>query len=104
MALAIVNSCALKGIEAVNISLEVNITVGSDLKFVIVGLPDAAIRESCDRISAALINCDFKIPHARTTVNLAPSDIRKEGCFYDLPITLGVVHSSGQRFLQGPEQ
>lgn len=97
--LSIVQSCALSGIEAVEIIIEVNAGERGDLRFVIVGLPDAAIRESYDRIFSALTNSGFQTPHTRTTVNLAPSDIRKEGSFYDLPIALGVIHGTGQAYL-----
>ncbi|MDR1413442.1 MAG: YifB family Mg chelatase-like AAA ATPase [Puniceicoccales bacterium] len=94
--LSIVQSCALKGIDAVPVAVEVNSGERGDLKFVIVGLPDPAIKESCDRIFSALLNSGYAIPRSRTTVNLAPSHIKKEGSFYDLPIALGVVQSTGQ--------
>ena len=97
--LSVVQSCALSGIDAVDIIVEVNAGEKGDLKFVIVGLPDAAIRESYDRIFSALTNSGFSVPRTRTTVNLAPSYIRKEGSFYDLPIALGVIHGTGQMFL-----
>ncbi|MDR1596002.1 MAG: YifB family Mg chelatase-like AAA ATPase [Puniceicoccales bacterium] len=97
--LSIVHSCALKGVDAVDIAVEVNSGERGDLKFVIVGLPDAAIKESYDRIFSALLNSGYQIPSTRTTVNLAPSYIRKEGSFYDLPIALGVVQSTGQCLL-----
>lgn len=97
--LSTVQSCALRGIDAVNIAVEVNSGERGDLKFIIVGLPDAAIKESCDRIFSALVNSGYAIPHTRTTVNLAPSYIKKEGSFYDLPIALGVIQSTGQSFL-----
>jgi magnesium chelatase family protein len=97
--LSIVRSCALRGIDAVNIAIEVNSGECGDLKFIIVGLPDTAIRESCDRIFSALLNSGYSIPRTRTTVNLAPSYIKKEGSFYDLPIALGVIHSTGQCYL-----
>ncbi|MDR1890560.1 MAG: YifB family Mg chelatase-like AAA ATPase [Puniceicoccales bacterium] len=97
--LSTVQSCALRGIDAVNIAVEVNSGERGDLKFIIVGLPDTAIKESCDRIFSALANSGYAIPHTRTTVNLAPSYIRKEGSFYDLPIALGVIQSTGQSYL-----
>ena len=98
--LSIVQSCALSGIDAVNIAVEVNSGERGDLKFVIVGLPDTAIKESYDRIFSALLNGGYAIPRTRTTVNLAPSYIRKEGSFYDLPIALGVIQSTGQCFFE----
>ncbi|MDR1414155.1 MAG: YifB family Mg chelatase-like AAA ATPase [Puniceicoccales bacterium] len=97
--LAVVQSCALRGIDAVPVAVEVNSGERGDLKFVIVGLPDTAIKESCDRIFSALLNSGYAIPHTRTTVNLAPSHIKKEGSFYDLPIALGVIQSTGQCYL-----
>ncbi|MDR2778846.1 MAG: YifB family Mg chelatase-like AAA ATPase [Puniceicoccales bacterium] len=96
--LSTVQSCALRGIDAVNIAVEVNSGERGDLKFIIVGLPDTAIKESCDRIFSALANSGYAIPYTRTTVNLAPSYIRKEGSFYDLPIALGVIQSTGQSY------
>src|SRR5437762_6268421 len=63
---------------------------------VIVGLPDAAVRESRDRVSTALTNSGFKFPMGRTTVNLAPADVRKEGPSFDLPIAIGMVAASEQ--------
>ncbi|MDR1433095.1 MAG: YifB family Mg chelatase-like AAA ATPase [Puniceicoccales bacterium] len=98
--LSIVQSCALRGIDAVDIAVEVNSGERGDLKFVIVGLPDAAIKESYDRIFSALLNGGYAIPRTRTTVNLAPSCIRKEGSFYDLPIAIGVIQSTGQCFFE----
>ncbi|MDR2737892.1 MAG: YifB family Mg chelatase-like AAA ATPase, partial [Puniceicoccales bacterium] len=95
---SIVQSCALRGVDAVDIAVEVNSGERGDLKFVIVGLPDAAIKESYDRIFSALLNSGYAIPRTRTTVNLAPSYIRKEGSFYDLPIAVGVIQSTGQCF------
>jgi magnesium chelatase family protein len=90
----------LRGIDAVDIAIEVNSGERGDPRFVIVGLPDAAIKESCDRIFSALLNSGYGIPSARTTVNLAPSYIRKEGSFYDLPIALGVIQSIGQCYFE----
>jgi magnesium chelatase family protein len=97
--LSIVQSCALNGIKAVDISIEVNAFERGDLRFVIVGLPDAAIKESHDRVFSALMNSSYSVPTSRTTVNLAPSYIRKEGSFYDLPIALGVIQGTGQSYL-----
>jgi magnesium chelatase family protein len=89
------------GIDSVDIAVEVNTNDGGELRFVIVGLPDASIRESYDRVFSALKNSGYAIPRARTTVNLAPSYIRKEGSFYDLPIALGLIQSTGQSHLRG---
>ncbi len=94
--LSIVNSGSLRGIEIVDITIEVNSGEKGDPRFVIVGLPDAAVKESHDRVFSALSNSGFICPRTRTTVNLAPGYIRKEGSFYDLPIALGVLQSTGQ--------
>ncbi len=66
------------------------------MRAVIVGLPDAAVRESLDRVFTAMTNSAFRIPLGRTTVNLAPADVRKEGPSFDLPIALGIVQASEQ--------
>ncbi len=83
-------SSALHGVDAIEIEIEVNEGLG-DPKIVIVGLPDAAVRESRDRVVAAISNSGFKRPKGRTTINLAPADIRKEGPGFDLPIALGMI-------------
>ena len=86
--------CAVCGIDALKITIEVNIARGK--KFFMVGLPDNAVKESWYRIAAATTNIGFRIPVKRTTVNLAPADIRKEGSAYDLPIAIGMLAASGQ--------
>src|SRR5436853_7942136 len=63
---------------------------------VIVGLPDAAVKESRDRVTTALSNSGFKFPMGRTTINLAPADVKKEGPSFDLPIALGMLAASEQ--------
>src|SRR5580700_9601454 len=63
---------------------------------VIVGLPDAAVKESRDRVSTALTNSGFKFPMGRTTINLAPADVKKEGPSFDLPIAIGMLAASDQ--------
>ena len=67
-----------------------------DALIVIVGLPDAAVKESRDRVSTALTNSGFKFPMGRTTINLAPADVRKEGPSFDLPIALGMLAANDQ--------
>jgi magnesium chelatase family protein len=94
--LSIVHSGALKGIEVVDVTIEVNSGERGDPRFIMVGLPDAAVKESHDRVFSALSNSGFACPRMRTTVNLAPGYIRKEGSFYDLPIALGVIQSTAQ--------
>lgn len=94
--LSIVNSGALRGIESVAVTVEVNSGEQGDPRFIIVGLPDTAVKESHDRVFSALTNSGFLCPRTRTTVNLAPGYLRKEGSFYDLPIALGVLQSTAQ--------
>lgn len=98
--LSIVHSGSLRGIEIADIVIEVNSGERGEPKFIIVGLPDAAVKESHDRVFSALSNSGFICPRTRTTVNLAPGYIRKEGSFYDLPIALGVLDSTGQADMQ----
>jgi len=88
-------SAAVNGIEAYPVEVEVNAGWG-DTKIVIVGLPDAAVRESQDRVTTALTNSGFKFPMGRTTINLAPADVKKEGPSFDLPIALGMLAASEQ--------
>lgn len=94
--LAIASSGALVGINALPVQVEVNTGEMGDIKFVIVGLPDVAVKESHDRVCSALKNSGFKNPDSRTTINLAPGNIRKEGPMYDLPIAIGVLASTRQ--------
>jgi magnesium chelatase family protein len=93
--LARLHSVAILGIEAVPCEVEVDVTNRGFSSSAIVGLPDAAVKESLDRIRAALDNCGYRFPKNRVTVNLAPADLRKEGPAFDLPIALGVVFASG---------
>src|ERR1041385_8516323 len=93
--LAKVCSAAVNGIEAYPVEVEVNAGWG-DTKIVIVGLPDAAVRESQDRVVTALSNSGFKFPMGRTTINLAPADVKKEGPSFDLPIAVGMLAASEQ--------
>ena len=93
--LARVLSAAVNGIEAFPVEVEVNSGWG-DTVIVIVGLPDAAVKESRDRVSTALTNSGFKFPMGRTTINLAPADVRKEGPSFDLPIAIGMLAASDQ--------
>lgn len=86
--------CAVFGIEATVVTVEVNIDTG--INYHIVGLPDSAIKESQQRIDAALRNNGYKIPGKKITVNLAPADVRKEGSAYDLPIAISILCASDQ--------
>ena len=87
--------CALFGIDAITVTIEVNIDKGMPCYFT-VGLPDSAVKESQQRIEAAIGNLGYYYPHRRIVVNLAPADIRKEGSAYDLPIAIGVLAASEQ--------
>jgi len=85
-------SAALKGVEALEVEIEANASPGEEMKgIMIVGLPDAAVRESRDRVLTAIWNSGFQPPKGRLTVNLAPADVKKEGAGFDLPIALGLV-------------
>lgn len=88
--LASVYSGAVQGIDAIAVEIEVNAGNG-DPQIVIVGLPDAAVRESKDRVWTALHNSGFRAHLGRTTINLAPANVRKEGPSYDLPIAVGLL-------------
>jgi magnesium chelatase family protein len=89
--LATICSAALVGIDAVPVSVEVNTGETGEPKLILVGLPDAAVKESDDRVFSALSNSGFRMPRTRTTINLAPGGLRKEGALYDLPIALGIL-------------
>jgi magnesium chelatase family protein len=93
--LAKVCSAAVNGIEAYPVEVEVNAGWG-DTNIIIVGLPDAAVKESRDRVTTALNNSGFKFPLGRTTINLAPADVKKEGPSFDLPIAIGMLAASEQ--------
>ncbi|HNW93922.1 MAG TPA: YifB family Mg chelatase-like AAA ATPase, partial [bacterium] len=88
-------SAALFGIEAYRLEVEVDVANGIPC-FTIVGMPDTAIRESRERVRAALKNNGFEFPAKRITVNLAPADRKKEGAAFDLPMALGIIAASGQ--------
>jgi magnesium chelatase family protein len=93
--LAKVTSFALIGLESTLVDVEVDISRGLPSQ-IIVGLPDAAVRESAERVRAALVNSGLTHPRARLTVNLAPADLRKEGPAYDLPIAVGILLATEQ--------
>jgi magnesium chelatase family protein len=95
MGFARVMSRAQAGLAAPLVAVEVHL--GSGLpQFNIVGLPAAAVKESRERVRAALATCDFELPAGRITVNLSPADLPKEGGRYDLPIALGILLASQQ--------
>ncbi len=85
---------AIQGINAIIITIEVNIDQG--VQFFMVGLPDNAVKESHQRIEAALKNIGYRIPVKKITINMAPADIRKEGSAYDLPLAIGILAASEQ--------
>jgi magnesium chelatase family protein len=87
-------TAALVGVDACTVSVEVDVSFGLP-GFTLVGLPDASVRESRDRVKSAIRNSGFEYPSRRITVNLAPADIRKAGSLFDLPIALGVLAASG---------
>ncbi len=93
--LTIVHSLAINGLDGELVRVEVDASGGLP-GFDIVGLPDTAVRESKDRVRAALKNAGFDFPARRITVNLAPADLKKEGPVYDLPISLGILASTEQ--------
>jgi magnesium chelatase family protein len=92
--LATINSAALFGIDAIPVSVEVDVANGLP-SFTTVGLPDSSVRESKDRVKAAIKNCGYEFPGRKITVNLAPADLKKEGPSFDLPIALGLLATTG---------
>ena len=94
-------SAAVYGIEAQLVDIEVDLTpargeADAPSSVTIVGLPDTAVRESRERIRAAITNCSFFFPFHKMTINLAPADVRKEGARFDLPIALGILGANGE--------
>jgi magnesium chelatase family protein len=95
MSLAVLSSRALAGMQAPQVTVEVHLANGLP-SFTIVGLPETEVKESRDRVRAALQNAGFEFPARRITVNLAPADLPKESGRFDLPIALGILAASGQ--------
>lgn len=95
--LAKVLSCAVVGLDGVLIEVEVDVGTGQP-GMVLVGLPDAAVQESRERVRAAIRNSGGRFPHGKVTVNLAPADLKKAGPTYDLPIAIGILLGSNQVF------
>jgi magnesium chelatase family protein len=87
---------SLLGIEAVPVEVEVDVSPGTIPKTILVGLPEAAVRESTHRVERAIVNCGFQRPYDRVVINLAPAELPKQAASFDLPITLGVLAGSGQ--------
>lgn len=99
--LAKIHAASVWGVDALPVEVEVNSTWG-DSAVVVVGLPDAAVRESKDRVQTAIENSGFKYPIGRLTINLAPADVRKEGPSFDLPIAVGILVATEQLQIQDP--
>jgi magnesium chelatase family protein len=100
--LARVTSCAVVGLEGALVQVEVDISSGLP-GLTIVGLPDAAVKESSERVRSAIRNSGFHWPNQRITVNLAPADLRKEGPAYDLPIAVGILMATEQAWPDATE-
>ena len=94
--LAKLNTFALVGIDAVPVEVEVDNTYASAPKTVLVGLPEASVRESIHRIERALCNLGYQLPDGRTVINLAPADLKKDAGAFDLPIALGLLIATRQ--------
>src|SRR5512144_1346738 len=95
MGLAVLYSRGLAGMDAALVTVEVHLANGLP-SFTIVGLPEAEVKESRDRVRAALQNCQFEFPVKHITVNLAPADLPKDSGRFDLPIAIGILAASGQ--------
>src|SRR4051812_21791362 len=93
--LAAIHSAAVLGIDAYDVTVEVDAAQGLP-QWTIVGLPVGAVKESRERVGAALVNSGFVVPPKRFTINLAPADRRKDGTAFDLPIALGILVATGQ--------
>jgi len=100
--LAKVYSAAVYGVDAFEVEIEVN-AAGGLPNIVIVGLPDAAVKESRDRVTTAISNSGYHWPRGRTTINLAPADVKKEGPSFDLPIALGMIAAAEDMDLKEAE-
>lgn len=93
--LARLHSVTLVGIEGIICEVEVDVARGGFEKSIIVGLPDAAVKESTERVKSAIVNCGYKYPATQSLVNLAPADVKKEGPAFDLPVALGMLMGQG---------
>ena len=90
-----VKTQGLIGLNTFDVTVEADLSSGLP-RFDIVGLPDAAVKESRDRVRSSIKNCRFEFPVSRITVNIAPADIKKEGSFYDLPVLISILKASSQ--------
>jgi magnesium chelatase family protein len=92
-------SAALRGVDALEVEVEVNARGAETPAVIIVGLPDAAVRESSQRVTSAITSSALKLDLGVKTVNLAPADLKKEGPSFDLPIALAMVGASGDKII-----
>ena len=97
---SVTNSFGLNGLRGFAVAVEADVSGGLPA-FSIVGLPDSAVRESADRVRAAIKNLGFRFPDRRITINLAPADVRKTGSLYDLPVFIGIL--AAQQYIPQPE-
>ncbi|WP_138207316.1 YifB family Mg chelatase-like AAA ATPase [Haloimpatiens lingqiaonensis] len=95
MAITNINTASLSGIKGNIVRVEIHICNGLPC-FNIVGLPDVSVRESKERVRAAIVNCGYQFPIGRITINLAPADLKKEGALLDLPIAIGILIATNQ--------
>lgn len=97
------HSATFSGIEAVRVEVEVDVAARGFAGAVVVGLPDAAVKESTERVKSAMYNSGYQFPRHKTVINLAPADLRKEGPAFDLPIALGILFAGGDVVAEDPE-
>ena len=93
--LAKLHTFSLLGIEAVPVDVEVDVSAAAMPKTILVGLPEAAVKESTHRVDRAMVNSGLQRPHDRVVINLAPAELPKQAASFDLPITLGVLAAAG---------
>ncbi|MGK0190460.1 MAG: magnesium chelatase family protein, partial [Verrucomicrobiales bacterium] len=94
--LAELKTFCLVGIEALQVEVEVDVSAAAQPTTQLVGLPEAAVRESTPRISRAMINSGYERPNGRVVINLAPAELPKQAASFDLPMSLGILAASGQ--------
>jgi len=102
--LARLKTFTLLGIDAISVDCEVDISSSAMPKTILVGLPDAAVKESTHRVERAIVNSGFVKPQERVVINLAPGDLPKQASSFDLPVALGVLAASGQISLEKFDQ
>ncbi len=94
--LARLHSVTLKGVEGVICEVEVDVARGGLEKSIVVGLPDAVVKESVERVRSAIVHCGYRYPTTQSLINLAPADVKKAGPAFDLPIRAGDAHWRGR--------